>query len=138
VKQPHEAWKVEAFVDGELDLAGQLEIEDRLPGDPALRRQVEELRVLREQVREHAEPPRRSAVLARPSRRPVAQCRCIGSRSDARGRAATRRAPRATQAVLPSAAALVRLAAARDVVRLRCGPRVGVNLALLQAGRTTD
>lgn len=53
--QPHEAWKVEAFVDGELDLAGQLEIEGRLPGDPALRRQVEELRFLREQVREHAE-----------------------------------------------------------------------------------
>src|SRR5947199_283429 len=38
VKQSQEAWKIEAFVDGELDLASQLEIEDRLPGDPALRR----------------------------------------------------------------------------------------------------
>ena len=55
MKQSQEAWKIEAFVDGELDLASQLEIEDRLPGDPALRRQVDEIRSLREQVREHAE-----------------------------------------------------------------------------------
>lgn len=55
MKQPHEAWKLEAFVDGELDLVSQLEIEDRLKGDPALRRQLDEIRGLREQVRELAE-----------------------------------------------------------------------------------
>ena len=55
MKQPHEAWKIEAYVDGELDLASQLEIESRLKGDAALRREVEEIRGLKDQVREQAE-----------------------------------------------------------------------------------
>ena len=43
-----------AFVDGELDLKSQLEMEQRLAGDPALRQRVEEIRALRQEVREHA------------------------------------------------------------------------------------
>jgi anti-sigma factor RsiW len=46
--------QVHAFVDGELDLNAHLEMEDRLRADAALRRQVDELRLLRESVREHA------------------------------------------------------------------------------------
>jgi len=47
--------QLHAFVDGELDLKSQLAIEGQLQGDPALRRQVDELRQLREAVREHAD-----------------------------------------------------------------------------------
>jgi len=43
-----------AFVDGELDLKSQLEMEQRLAGDPALRQRVEEIRLLRHEIREHA------------------------------------------------------------------------------------
>ena len=43
-----------AFVDGELDLKSQLEMEQRLAGDPALRQRVEEMRLLRQEIREHA------------------------------------------------------------------------------------
>jgi anti-sigma factor RsiW len=53
--------QINAFVDGELDLAAQLEMEARLAADPALRRQVEESRQLRASIREgadyHAAPP---------------------------------------------------------------------------------
>ena len=47
--------QLHAFVDGELDLKSQLDIESRLADDAALRRQVDELRLLREAVREHAD-----------------------------------------------------------------------------------
>jgi anti-sigma factor RsiW len=51
----NDAWKINAYVDGELDLASQLDMEQRLQADPALRRQVEELRAVSEVVREHAD-----------------------------------------------------------------------------------
>jgi len=47
--------QLNAFVDGELDLAAQLELEERLKEDAALRAQVERLRSLREAVRSRAE-----------------------------------------------------------------------------------
>jgi len=50
-----EAWKIDAFVDGELDLAGQLEIERRIENDEALRQRIEAVRALRETVREKAD-----------------------------------------------------------------------------------
>ena len=46
--------QLDAFIDGELDLKSQLEIERRMESDAALRRQVEELRQLRSTVRGHA------------------------------------------------------------------------------------
>ena len=50
-----ESWKVDAFVDGELDLASQLDMERRMAEDPTLQESVEVARVLRELVREHAD-----------------------------------------------------------------------------------
>jgi anti-sigma factor RsiW len=47
--------QLNAFVDGELDLAAQLELEARLADDAALRAQVERLRSLREAVRGRAD-----------------------------------------------------------------------------------
>ncbi|HEX4234030.1 MAG TPA: anti-sigma factor [Caldimonas sp.] len=49
------SWKIDAFVDGELDLAGQLEIEERMQQDESLRSRIESLRALRETVRDKAE-----------------------------------------------------------------------------------
>jgi len=46
--------RINAFVDGELDLAGQLEMEECLQRDAVLREQVEALRRLREDIREGA------------------------------------------------------------------------------------
>jgi anti-sigma factor RsiW len=43
-----------AFVDGELDLKSQLALERRLADEPALRQQVDELRLLRQELRQHA------------------------------------------------------------------------------------
>ena len=47
--------RINAFVDGELDLVNQLEIEERIEGDAGLRAQVDALRQLRAAVREDAE-----------------------------------------------------------------------------------
>jgi anti-sigma factor RsiW len=47
--------QLNAFVDGELDLAAQLELESALQEDAALRAQVERLRSLREAVRGRAD-----------------------------------------------------------------------------------
>jgi anti-sigma factor RsiW len=47
--------QLHAFVDGELDLAAQLELEARLKDDAGLRAQVERLRSLREAVRSRAD-----------------------------------------------------------------------------------
>ena len=55
MRTPEETWKVHAFVDDQLDLAGRLEIEQRLENDATLRQQVEGLRTLRDATREHAE-----------------------------------------------------------------------------------
>lgn len=46
--------QLDAFIDGELDLKSQLEIERLMDSDAALRRQVEDLRQLRSAVRQHA------------------------------------------------------------------------------------
>ena len=46
--------QLNAFVDGELDLKSQLEMETRLQNEPALRKHLDELRQLRDAVREHA------------------------------------------------------------------------------------
>lgn len=76
--------QLNAFVDGELDLGAQLEMEARLREDPALRMQAQRLRELRQAVRDraayHAAPaglhqrmqamvaPSAAAAPARPSR----------------------------------------------------------------------
>ncbi|HEX6704076.1 MAG TPA: anti-sigma factor [Albitalea sp.] len=52
---PIERRQLNAFVDGELDLKSQLEIESRMESDVALRKQVDEMRQLRELVRENAD-----------------------------------------------------------------------------------
>jgi anti-sigma factor RsiW len=52
---PYDPRQLNAFVDGELDLAAQLELEARLKEDAALRAQVERLRSLRDAVRSRAE-----------------------------------------------------------------------------------
>jgi anti-sigma factor RsiW len=52
---PTDIRQLNAFVDGELDLAAQLEFEARLKEDTALRAQVERLRNLREAVRSRAD-----------------------------------------------------------------------------------
>jgi anti-sigma factor RsiW len=52
---PTDVRQLNAFVDGELDLAAQLELEARLKEDAALRSQVERLRSLREAVRSRAD-----------------------------------------------------------------------------------
>jgi len=60
----HDAdWKIDAFVDGELDLAGQLEMEQRVANDESLRARVETIRALRDAVRGKAERRRLSAEL---------------------------------------------------------------------------
>ncbi|HEY1436437.1 MAG TPA: anti-sigma factor [Casimicrobiaceae bacterium] len=83
MKTPHEPWRINAFVDGELDLASQLDIEARLQEDAALCKQVEEIRALREVVREKADRHPAPAALrermttlleaARPKAQPPAQ-----------------------------------------------------------------
>jgi len=75
--------QLHAFVDGELDLKSQLDIEGQLQGDPALRRQVDELRQLRGAVREHADyhvapddlRRRMAALVASPQAAPAAPAR---------------------------------------------------------------
>jgi anti-sigma factor RsiW len=51
---PIEHQQLNAFVDGELDLKSQLDIEKQSESDAALRNQVSEMRQLRELVRENA------------------------------------------------------------------------------------
>ena len=58
-----DSWKLNAFVDGELDLAGQLEIEQRMELDDALRQQVETLRALSVAVRGKADRHEAPAAL---------------------------------------------------------------------------
>jgi anti-sigma factor RsiW len=47
--------QVDAFLDGELELADQLEMEERMRSDPALRSQVDDARQLRASLRENAD-----------------------------------------------------------------------------------
>ena len=50
-----ESQQINAFVDGELDLGSQLELEERMQGDAALRDRVEGLRQLRSAIRDGAD-----------------------------------------------------------------------------------
>ncbi|HEY8050001.1 MAG TPA: anti-sigma factor [Ramlibacter sp.] len=82
---PNEVLRLHAFIDGELDLPHQLELEEQLRHDAALRSEVERLRALRESVRERARyhaapaelrsrigallgPPRRASSASSPAR----------------------------------------------------------------------
>ena len=87
MKTTPESWKIHAFVDGELDLAGQLEIERRMADDEALRQQVEGLRALRETVRENGE---RHAAPARLRERMTAVLEASGRRAPPPARTAER------------------------------------------------
>jgi len=51
MKMNEDSWKIDAFVDGELDLAGQLEMEQRMAQDEALRAHVASVRALAIAVR---------------------------------------------------------------------------------------
>ena len=55
MKSEIEARQINAFVDAELDLASQPEIEERMRLDAGLRARVEGLRQLRETIREGAD-----------------------------------------------------------------------------------
>ena len=55
MKPQLETQRINAFVDGELDLVNQIEIEDRIRLDAGLRAQVDALRQLRAAIREDAE-----------------------------------------------------------------------------------
>lgn len=48
-------WRLQAFVDGELPLGDELAFEARLRAEPALRTQVQQLRALKQVVREQGE-----------------------------------------------------------------------------------
>ena len=65
MKPKIEAQHINAFVDGELDLASQLEMEERMREDVGLREQVEGLRQLREVLREGADYHAAPAALRR-------------------------------------------------------------------------
>ncbi len=95
MKPQIETQRINAFVDGELDLVNQLEIEERIKGDAGLRAQVDALRQLRAAIREdveyHAAPDalrkRMAAMLApepaarrRPADMAVALQRWLGWR----------------------------------------------------------
>ena len=54
MNRPDELWKIDAFVDGELDLAGRLDLERQMAEDAALRERVETVQALRDAVRERA------------------------------------------------------------------------------------
>lgn len=82
MKPKNEAQQLNAFVDAELDLGSQLEMEERLRTDAALRDQVDGLRQLRSAIREgadyHAAPAAlrsRMASLAAP--KPAAATRTL-------------------------------------------------------------
>jgi anti-sigma factor RsiW len=82
MNRPDELWKIDAFVDGELDLAGRLDLERQMGEDAALRERVETVRALRDAVREraarHAAPAAlraRIAALGAPAQRQEAHRR---------------------------------------------------------------
>lgn len=117
--------QVNAFVDGALDLAAHLEMEDRLRHDAGLRRQVDDLRHLRDAIREHAAyhaaPQRLRTHMAglHASRQPAA--------ADARGRA-----PRTAGAVAQGWFAWRPALAATGMAAVLA---VALNLAWLQTSR---
>src|SRR5262249_47559075 len=80
---------LEAYVDGELDLKSQLDVELALHDDPALQRQLDETRQLREAVRGHASYHQAPAALGE---------RLRASMAPPASAAAPMRAPRAPAA----------------------------------------
>jgi len=63
MKTNEDSWKIDAFVDGELDLAGQLEMEQRMEHDDALRAHVASIRALSIAAREKADRSKAPAAL---------------------------------------------------------------------------
>jgi anti-sigma factor RsiW len=55
MNNPRDPQSIDAFVDGELDLAGQLEIEERMRLDPTTAQKVQGARQLREAIRDNAD-----------------------------------------------------------------------------------
>jgi anti-sigma factor RsiW len=89
---PSDYQLINAFVDGELDLKSQLEMEQRLVDDSALRRQVEEVREWRQSLREsatyHSTPEavfRRVATLMAPPHAPSEEPHRVPARGNAIG-----------------------------------------------------
>jgi anti-sigma factor RsiW len=78
-----ESQRINAFVDGELDLASQLEMEERMRVDAALREQVEGLRQLRAAVREGADYHAAPAALRKRMAGLIAPERTASARSPA-------------------------------------------------------
>jgi len=123
-----EAWKIDAFVDGELDLAGQLEIEQRLEHDETLRQRIESLRALRETVREKAD---RHAAPARLHERMTAMLGAARREAPAPRRAAKSSPPGWTQ-TLDQWLAWRPLVASTAFVTLLA---VALNVAVLQSSK---
>jgi len=101
VNTRNESWKLHALVDDELDLASRLELEERLRDDPALRRQVEDIRAVRELVSTNA--TRHAAPAALRDR--IAQ---IARQQEAAAPARPAARPRAGAVVCDAAATLQR------------------------------
>jgi anti-sigma factor RsiW len=123
-----DSWKVNAFVDGELDLAGQLEIEQRMELDDGLRRHVDSLRALSVAVRDKADRHEAPAALR--------------DRISALGKAARPPAPttarRGQPASAPLATALAGWLGWRPLVTSLAAAAVlavTLNLALLQSSK---
>ncbi|TFZ00062.1 anti-sigma factor family protein [Ramlibacter humi] len=55
MNHPESRWQLDAYVDGELELAAQLAMEERLAGDPELRSRVQGMQRLREALRGQAD-----------------------------------------------------------------------------------
>ncbi|MEO8523217.1 MAG: anti-sigma factor [Caldimonas sp.] len=84
MKPKIDSQQVNAFVDAELDLGSQLELEERMQADASLRDQVEGLRQLRTAIREgadyHAAPAAlRSRLAALAAPKPVVSPRSFGA-----------------------------------------------------------
>jgi anti-sigma factor RsiW len=123
-----DSWKVNAFIDGELDLARQLEIEQRMEFDDALRRHVDSLRALSVAVRDKADRHEAPAALR--------------DRISALGKAARPQAPIAARRGQPASAPLATALAGwlgwRPLVTsmaVAAVLAVTLNLALLQSSR---
>jgi anti-sigma factor RsiW len=80
---PIDPQRIGAFVDGELELASLLEMEERLRRDGALREQVDGLRQLRETIREGADYHAAPVALRKRMASAIAPQRCAPIRSPA-------------------------------------------------------
>jgi anti-sigma factor RsiW len=124
--------QLNAFVDGELDLSKQLEIEAMLRADPALQAQVDRLRGLREAVRTRADYHAAPAALRERIRSlAVAQAAPVGAAPGKRPSPPVRPGLRVTE-MLKRWFAWRPLASALGVVAVLA---VSLNLWLLQSQR---